>query len=145
MLLPGVTTLTRLVAKVREDTNQRLWNQLELLLTPGQRLVLDRLLEVRPGERVSDPERWRKGPPPRGSGLVIIMALDQVSEIMGLGLADLGAEKLVPPRRLGGLARYGMSADASLIRRHPPGRRLATFVGHGPASGGLGEEWALGN
>jgi TnpA family transposase len=128
VLLPGVTTLTRLVAKVREDTNQRLWNELELLLTPGQRLVLDRLLEVRPGERVSDLERWRKGPPPRGSGLVIIKALDQVSEIMGLGLADLGAEKLVPPRRLGGLARYGMSADASLIRRHPPGRRLATLL-----------------
>lgn len=98
------------------------------LLTPGRRLVLDRLLEVRPGEWVSDLERWRKGPPPRGSGLVIIKALDQVSEIMGLGLADLGAEKLVPPRRLGGLARYGMSADASLIRRHPPGRRLATLL-----------------
>jgi hypothetical protein len=47
---------------------------------------------------------------------------------MALGLADLGAEARVPPRRLGELARYGMSADASQIRRHPDGRRLATLL-----------------
>jgi hypothetical protein len=47
---------------------------------------------------------------------------------MALGLAELGAEALVPPRRLGELARYGMSADASLIRRHPDSRRLATLL-----------------
>jgi TnpA family transposase len=128
VLLPGVTTLARLVAKVRDDTNQRLWSELEGLLTRSQRSVLDQLLEVRQGERVSDLERWRKGPPPRGSGPVIVKALDQVSEIMALKLADLGAETLVPPRRLGELAKYGMSADASLIRRHPPGRRLATLL-----------------
>ena len=128
VLLPGVTALARLVAKVRDDTTRRLWGVLEGLLTTGQRYVLDQLLEVPPGSRISDLERWRKGPAPRGSGPMIIKALDQVSEIMALGLAELGAEALVPPRRLGELARYGMSADASLIRRHPDGRRLATLL-----------------
>ncbi|MFZ0158947.1 MAG: DUF4158 domain-containing protein [Kineosporiaceae bacterium] len=128
VLLPGVTTLARLVAKVRDDTTRRLWEQLQGLLTPAQRYVLDQLLEVPPGSRVSDLERWRKGPPPRGSGPAIIKALDQVAEIAALGLADLGAEALVPPRRLGELARYGVSADASQIRRHPDGRRLATLL-----------------
>jgi hypothetical protein len=128
VLLPGVSTLARLVAKVRDDTARRLRGELEWLLTTGQRYVLDRLLEVPPGSRVSDLERWRKGPPPRGSGPAIIKALDQVAEITGLGLAELGAETLVPPRRLGELARYGMSADASQIRRHPDGRRLATLL-----------------
>jgi hypothetical protein len=90
--------------------------------------VLDQLLVVPPGSRVSDLERWRKGATPRGSGPAIIKALDQVAEIMALGLAGLGAEALVPPRRLGELARYGMSADVSLIRRHPDGRRLATLL-----------------
>jgi len=128
ILLPGVTTLARLVAKVRDDTTRRLWRELEGLLTPVQRHVLDRLLDVPPGSRVSDLKRWRKGPVPRGSGPAIIKALDQVSEIKALGLAELGAEALVPPRRLGELARYGMSADAGLIRRHPDGRRLATLL-----------------
>lgn len=128
VLLPGVSTLARLVAKVRDDTTRRLWVELEGLLTAGQRYVLDQLLEVPPGSRVSDLERWRKGPPPRGSGPAIVKALDQVSEITALGLAGLGAEALVPPRRLGELARYGMRAGASQIRRHPDGRRLATLL-----------------
>jgi Domain of unknown function (DUF4158)/Tn3 transposase DDE domain len=128
VLLPGVTTLVRLVARVRDDTTHRLWRVLEGLLTPAQRCMLDRLLDVPLGLRVSDLERWRKGPPPRGSGPAIIAALDQVAEIQGLGLAGLGAESAVPPRRLGELARYGMTADAWLIRRHPDDRRLATLL-----------------
>jgi TnpA family transposase len=128
ILLPGVSRLARLVARVRDDTTHRLWGELEALLTPLQRRILDRLLEVPPGQRVSDLERWRKGPPPRGSGPSIIAALDQVAEIQSLGLAALGAELTVPPRRLGELARYGMTADAWLIRRHPDDRRLATLL-----------------
>jgi len=128
VLLPGVTTLTRLVARVRDDTTNRLLRVLEALLTSAQRRMLDRLLEVPPGLRVSDLERWRKEPPPRGSGPAIIAALDQVAEIQALGLAGLGAEAAVPPRRLGELARYGIIADAWLIRRHPDGRRLATLL-----------------
>jgi hypothetical protein len=57
VLLPGVTRLTRLVTHVKEETTQRLWKVLESLLTVGQRYVL----EVPPGSRVSDLERWRKG------------------------------------------------------------------------------------
>lgn len=69
VLLPGVTTLTRLVAQVRDDTTRRLWGLLEGLLTVEQRYVLDQLLEVPAGARVSDLERWRKGVPPRASGV----------------------------------------------------------------------------
>jgi TnpA family transposase len=128
VLLPGVSTLARLVAQVRDDTTRRLWSVLEGLLTVGQRYVLDQLLEVPPGSRISDLERWRKGPVPRGSGPTMIKALDQVAEVTGLGTADLGAEDLVPPRRLNELARYGMSADVAQIRRHGDGRRLATLL-----------------
>jgi hypothetical protein len=128
ILLPGVSRLARLVARVRDDTTHRLWAELEGLLTPAQRRVLDRLLEVPQGKRVSDLERWRKEPPLGGSGAAIIAALDQVAEIQWLGLASLGAESVMPPRRLGDLARYGMTADAWLIRRHPDDRRLATLL-----------------
>jgi Domain of unknown function (DUF4158) len=128
VLLPGVTTLARLVAQVRDDTTKRLWGVLEGLLTVGQRYVLEQLLAVPPGSRVSDLERWRRGPVPRGSGPTMVKALEQVAEVMGLGMAGLGAERLVPPRRLAELARYGMNADASQIRRHGDGRRLATLL-----------------
>ncbi|MEO3859863.1 DUF4158 domain-containing protein [Acrocarpospora sp. B8E8] len=128
VLLPGVSTLARLVAQVRDDITKRLWGVLEGLLGVGQRYVLDQLLEVAPGSRVSDLERWRKGPAPRGSGPTMIKALDQVAEVVRLGTAELGAEALVPPRRLAELAKYGMSADASQLRRHGAGRRLATLL-----------------
>ncbi|GAA3845100.1 hypothetical protein GCM10022226_80300 [Sphaerisporangium flaviroseum] len=128
VLLPGVTTLARLVTNVRDETTRRLWGVLEGLLTVGQRYVLDQLLEVPPGSRVSDLERWRKGPVPRGSGPTLIKALKQVAEVAGLGMTELGADRLVPPRRLAELAKYGMSADASQIRRHRDGRRLATLL-----------------
>jgi TnpA family transposase len=128
VLLPGVSILTRVVAGVREETNQRLWQMLESLLSPGQRQVLERLVQVGTGEHVSDLERWRKGPPRRGSGPSMIKALDQVAEITGLQMAGLRLEDVVPPRRLSELARYGMSAKATALRRHPGARRLATLV-----------------
>src|SRR5258708_6618913 len=60
VLLPGVTTLARLVARVRDDAARRLWDDLAALPSPAQRRALDRLIEVPPGSRVSDLERWRQ-------------------------------------------------------------------------------------
>ena len=128
ILLPGVTTLARLVASVRDETTRQLLEELAALPDPVQRRALDRLLEVPPGSRLSDLERWRKGPAPRGSGPSLVKSLDRVAEISGVGLARLGAEARVPPRRMAELSRYGMTASASLIRRHGDARRLATLV-----------------
>jgi Domain of unknown function (DUF4158) len=62
VLLPGVTTLARLVARVRDQAIDRLHQMLYAVLTPQQRAVLELLLEVPEGARTSDLERWRKGP-----------------------------------------------------------------------------------
>lgn len=62
MLLPGVTTLARLVASVRETANERLWSTLTGLLTTSQRGVLDALVAVPAGARVSELDRLRRGP-----------------------------------------------------------------------------------
>lgn len=144
VLLPGVTTLARLVARVRDGATQRLWDTLHELLTGPQRLVLEGLLEVGEGVRFSDLERWRKGPA-EPSGKNLERALVRVSEIRAVGLGTLDVGTLVPYRRLVDLARYGMAATAAQLRRHPPSRKLATLLAsHGGVPGGQGRRRRLG-
>jgi hypothetical protein len=127
VLLPGVTTLARLVAQVRDEAYQRLWDTLHGMLSDEQRRLLDSLAVVPERERISQLERWRKGPA-KASGLNMVKALDRVSQITGTGFGQLDLEAAVPTRRLTDLARYGMTASATQIRRHPSSRRLATLL-----------------
>jgi len=127
VLLPGVTTLARLVARVRDEATQRLWDTLSALLTGQQRGMLERLLDIPDGARFSDLERWRKGPA-KPSGKNLEKALARVQEIAAMGLGTLDLDAIVPHRRLVDLARYGMAAKARQLRRHPPSRRLATLL-----------------
>ncbi|MEU6651974.1 Tn3 family transposase [Streptomyces sp. NPDC046900] len=126
VLLPGVTTLARLVASVREAANQRLWDTLYGLLNTGQRAVLDSLLTVPPGERVSELDRLRRGPV-RVSGPQMKWSLQRAEEIADLGMGNLDVSA-IPPRRLAELSRYGVDGKASLLRRHGDSRRLATLL-----------------
>jgi TnpA family transposase len=127
VLLPGVTTLARLVAQVRDEATQRLFDTLSHRPTAKQGEMLERLLDVPEGARFSDLERWRKGPA-EPSGRNLERALTRVSEIMAVGIGALELATLVPQRRLVELARYGMGAKAPQLRRHPPSRRLATLA-----------------
>ncbi|MBC9713484.1 Tn3 family transposase [Streptomyces sp. TRM66268-LWL] len=126
VLLPGVTTLARLVASVREAANQRLWDTLYGLLSIGQRAVLDSLLTVPPGVRVSELDRLRRGPV-RISGPQMKWALERAEEIADFGMGWLDVSG-IPPRRLAELSRYGVDGKASLLRRHGDSRRLATLL-----------------
>lgn len=126
VLLPGVTTLARLVARVREDATQRLWDTLYGLLTPAEAMVLERLLDVADGERFSALEMLRRGPT-RESGKGMVEALERISTIVALGMSDKDLSG-VPQSKVADLARYGAQAKATLLRRHPVQRRLATLL-----------------
>lgn len=127
VLLPGVTTLARLVARARAEGDERLWETLASAPTVEQTRVLEGLLEVSEESRFSDLERWRKGPAdPTGKSLRL--ALRRVAEIHGLGIDGSRVRALVPTRPLVELARYGMAAKAPRLRRHPPTRRIATLL-----------------
>ncbi|GAA3760789.1 Tn3 family transposase [Salinactinospora qingdaonensis] len=126
VLLPGVTTLARLVARVREEVTERLWQELCALLGPGQQAGLEALLAVPEGERVSNLERLRRGPT-RRSGQEMVRALDRVAEIFGLGLGQVDLSGF-PARRVAEMARYGLAGKAPLLRRHDDPRRLATLL-----------------
>ena len=126
MLLPGASRLARLVGAVREAANQRLWETLCGLLSVGQRELLDSLLTVPAGARVSELDRLRHGPV-RVSGPQMGRALARAAEIAALGMGELDMSA-VPPRRLAELSRYGVDRKASLLRRHGDSRRLATLL-----------------
>ena len=126
VLLPGVTRLRRLVARVREATMQRLWDTVAAMVTPAQAQMLEMLLEVPEGARTSDLERLRTGPT-TVSGKAMVAARDRVAALAALGLGALDLEA-VPQRRVVELARWGMAGKAPVLRRHRSSRRLATLV-----------------
>ncbi|MCX5198595.1 DUF4158 domain-containing protein [Streptomyces sp. NBC_00249] len=126
VLLPGASRLSRLVGNVREAANQRLWDTLYGLLSTGQRAVLDSLLTVPAGARVSELDRLRRGPV-RVSGPQMKWSLDRAREVAELGMGALDVSR-IPPRRLAEPSRYGVDGKATLLKRHNDARRLATLL-----------------
>lgn len=126
VLLPGVTTLERLVAQVRDRTALRLWHRLATLPTTDQQTQLEALLQVAEGERVSPLERLRRAPT-HISGPTLVTALQRFEEIRAIGGSELPLDR-IPPNRLRALARYGAAARAQAIAQMTPERRLATLV-----------------
>jgi hypothetical protein len=94
ILLPGWSTLWRLVGAARESADERGWST----LTAEQRARLERLLRVTAGHRLTDLERLRMAPvEPTIKGL--IAALERLRELRVL--ADgLGGLEALPPARL---------------------------------------------
>ena len=62
ILLPGVTVLTRLIARVRDRASARLWHRLAKLPSPEQRTLLEALLVVPEEGRISPLDRLRRAP-----------------------------------------------------------------------------------
>lgn len=127
VLLPGVTTLARLVARVCDEATDRLYDTLHEVLSPRHRVILEMLLEVPDGRRASDLERWRKSPA-APSGRNLEKALERAAEIFGVRLGAMVLPPEVPHWRMVDLARYGMQATATTLRRHGPSLQLATLL-----------------
>ncbi len=127
VLLPGVSTLARLVAKARAEATDRLHRILCEGLTAAERSRLDELLVVTDGASVCELERWRKGfSVPTGRNLE--KALKRAGEITESRLPALVSRAGVPRRRLLELARAGMASKATALRRHPGAKRWATVA-----------------
>lgn len=126
ILLPGVTTLTRLVAQVRERAAVRLWRMLSGRPDPQQRVQLLGLLEPAEGGRLSRLEKLRRAPT-RISSVGMVDALERLSEFRSLGVSSLSLLH-VPPGRLDALARYAAAARAQSIERMVEDRRIATLL-----------------
>lgn len=126
VLLPGVTTLSRLVASVRERTAKRVWRRLYALPSEAQREQLEALLVVPPGSRVSRMDSLRRGPT-KASAPALLAALQRHRALRALGIGKLDFSS-IPPVRIKALARHAATAWAPTIARMPRQRCVATLV-----------------
>lgn len=126
VLLPGVTTLTRLISEVREKTADRLWTRLSGLVSDTQSLRLEELLRVPDGVRTSYFDQLRKGPVAI-SGPAFNQAVARYLKLKAYGMQELNFTG-IPPVRFNALARYAGLISVYKIARMPPARRTAMLV-----------------
>ena len=126
ILLPGVTTLCRLIAQVRERSAERLWSKLARAPSRLQCKELEQLLVISRGTRQSALDRLRQGPT-RASGPALIAAIRRLEEVRAIGVGNLPLGR-VPPSKLQELARYAACAWAPTLARMPDDCRIATLL-----------------
>ncbi|MEE4377645.1 MAG: Tn3 family transposase [Candidatus Competibacteraceae bacterium] len=126
ILLPGASTLTRLISEVRERATNRFWLRLSALPTPEQITRLETLLEVPEGSRTSHFDRYRKGPVTI-SGPAFNQAVDRYLELQSFGMQRLKLTG-IPPVRFKNLARHAGVISMHKIARMPTIKRTAILV-----------------
>ena len=140
VLLPGVTTLARLVASVRDETAQRLWRALESLLTAGQRHAQDQLVEVPSGRACVGSGAVAQGAAAAGPARRLATLLATARHLEAKSVDDtLELLDLLMSTEL--LSKAATAADKETVRRHP---RLAKATARlAVAAGALldSEQW----
>jgi len=126
ILLPGVTTLARLVASVRDRATNRLWKVLSSLPSRSQIERLEKLLLVEEGGRQTTIDRLRTGPT-RFSAPALVAALERLLEVRKIGVGTIDLSRL-PAGRVRMLARYAAGVRAHAISRMSDERRIATLL-----------------
>ncbi|GAA5531410.1 Tn3 family transposase [Herpetosiphon gulosus] len=125
VLLPGPTTLERLIGTIQERSTTRLWQMIGGSLTPTQQQHLDDLVRAPTPNRQSPLDRLRK-PPTTPTAVGMLAGLQRLKAIRDLGIAAHPIP-MVPAGRLKTLARYAMGARAQAIAALQNPRRLATL------------------
>ncbi|MFJ2818480.1 Tn3 family transposase [Streptomyces sp. NPDC087294] len=126
VLLPGVSTLERLVSGARERAEKRLWATLAGAPSPGQARRLAELVTVPAGRRMSELDRLRRSPRDI-SARGVLKALERYDSLRKFGgpTWDLSA---IPPGRVQALVRFAKAARAQAVSELAGHRRLATLV-----------------
>lgn len=126
IVLPGVTTLVRQVAQVRDRAQIRLWTRLAAWPTGDQRVALEALLVPDPASHQTGLDRLRH-PSIRVSITGLLATCDRLEQIRALGSAAWPLTG-IPQRRLKTLARYAATARAQAVSQLTALRRRATLV-----------------
>ncbi|HVI37448.1 MAG TPA: Tn3 family transposase [Gaiellales bacterium] len=125
VLLPGITTLERLISRVRHRATVRLWHRLTRALTDEQRQKLVAL--VTSGDDTLATLEDLRAAPKRRSPTELLRHMERIGAIRGHGLGLAPCADL-PAAPLGRLARSGrITKPANLAALHEP-RRTATLA-----------------
>jgi TnpA family transposase len=126
VLLPGVTTLTRLISEIRERVAKRLLIQLSSLPTDEQKAKLETLLHVPDGQRISLFDRYRRGPVTISS-TAFNAAIERYKDLQEFGMQELDFSR-IPPVRLKNLARHAGMISMHKIASMSEKKRIAILV-----------------
>lgn len=126
ILLPGATTLMRLISEIRQRSANRMWERLSMLPTPEQIEKLESLLQIPDGSRTSRFDRYRKGPVTI-SGPAFNEAIDRYKELKAFGMHELDFRG-IPPVRFKNIARYAGMMSMHKIARTSAKKRIAILV-----------------
>lgn len=126
VLLPGATTLSRLISRIREKAANRLWKRLSSLPTDEQKAKLETLLQTPEGKRASRFDSYRKGPVTI-SAPSFNAAVERHLELQAFGLQKLDFSN-IPPVRLKNLARHASVISMHKIARMPEDKRTAILL-----------------
>ncbi|EHW7387265.1 TPA: DUF4158 domain-containing protein, partial [Escherichia coli] len=126
ILLPGVTTLTRLISQIREKSADRLWGRLSGLVSDAQNAQLEELLLVPEGARNSRFDQLRKGPVAI-SDPAFNQAVARYLKLKAYGMQSIDFTG-IPPVRFNTLAQYADIISVYKIARMSPARRTAMLV-----------------
>ena len=125
VLLPGITTLERLINRVRHRATLRLWNRLTHALSDEHRQKLTALVTADDATLVTLEDL--RAAPKRRSPTELLRHLERIDAIRSHGLS-LPPSADLPAAPLGRLARSArVSKPASLAALHEP-RRTATLA-----------------
>ena len=127
VLLPGITTLARLIARVRDRAARRAWRVVTTQLDATDRARLERLLDVELATGLSVLERLRR--PPRSPNIDgLVGALARLAEVQRVaGPRRLRLEGLTPGR-VAALATDAGTAKAQRLSQLSAERRLAALA-----------------
>lgn len=126
VLLPGVTTLIRLIAEIRERATNRLWQRLSKLPSAEQKVELDQLLENSEGLHNSQFDRLKKGPVTI-SGPAFNGAVIRYKELEAFGIQNLDFSH-IPLARLKSLARHAGIVSMYKVGRMVDEKRIGSLV-----------------
>src|SRR5262249_30948509 len=126
VVLPGPSTLERLIGTVCAQTHHGLFEQLASRLSPELQHTFDALLQMQPGETQSTLAVLQQYPP-EATATALKTYIDRYRLVRDLGLAQLDLSD-IRPGIVEHLARLTRRYDVRALRRFPAPRRHALVL-----------------